>query len=372
MASTPWGGSEELWVAMADEAIKQNYNLNVSIYNWKILPRKIKRLQNIGCNLYFRKRISYDTFIGKIIGKINQYLFAEKQLSSFIKKTKPDLVFVSMGGVCDLEINCVKKNLLKLKIPYSIVFHVNPDSYSIGYNKLKDIRNVLSKTDQLFFVSDRMRQIAERQIAFDFSKSEIVANPVNISEIGILPYSNSDILNFAIVGRLSVSIKGQALLLQILGQTKWKLRNWHLNIYGKGPDKRLIKDLIQFYSLDKKVTLHGHVNDIRKDIWAKNHILLMPSYYEGLPIALVEAMLCGRTAVATDVGGNMELIEHNKNGFIAESPTFYSFDKMLESAYKKKNEWKLMGKEAFDSAKKLYGTNPAKELLNKIIKFNND
>ena len=61
--------------------------------------------------------------------------------------------------------------------------------------------------------------------------------------------------------------------------------------------------LAEKFDIADRVTFHGHVNDIREDIWAKNHILVMPSYYEGMPIALVEAMLSGRTAIVTDFQG---------------------------------------------------------------------
>ena len=41
----------------------------------------------------------------------------------------------------------------------------------------------------------------------------------------------------------------------------------------------------------------------------RNHLLVLPSRAEGTPIALVEAMICARPAVVTDVGGNVEWLE---------------------------------------------------------------
>jgi len=369
MAAHSWGGSEELWADLAKEAILEGHEVFISIYNWKeALHPKIAKLQNSGTLIHKRTRVSYTNITGKIKGKLNQILFAERQLNNFIKKSKPDIVFISTGGVCDLEIGFLQSFLLKLKEPFSIVFHVNPDDYSMPYNKIISARKVLDKAKNLYFVSNRMRQIAERQLAYNFSDSEIVANPVNMQEIGILPFPKTKTIQMAIVGRLSVNIKGQSVLLQILSSVYWKTKDWHLNIYGKGPDENIIKDLINFYKLNNKVTLHGHVNDIRKDIWAKNHILLMPSYYEGMPIALIEAMLCGRTAVATDVGGNMEVLNHLESGFIAEAPTVYSFDKAMKLAWKNRHKWNDMGKDAFKSASKLYDENPGKELLIKLLK----
>jgi len=369
MAGHPWGGSEELWVAMVNEAINENHKVVVSVYNWhKPLHPKIQIIKEKGAIVSKRSRVNYQDIKGKIKGKLIQVFLAEKQLNKFINKTNPDIVFISMGGVCDLEFKFIRSFLIELKIPFYIIFHANPDNYIIPYQTVESARTVLDKAKSLYFVSNRMRQIAERQLAYNFSGSEIVANPVNMKEIGILSMPNSPLIHMAIVGRLAVNIKGQSVLLQILSSKYWNNKNWHLNIYGKGPDENIVKDLIKFYKLENKVTLHGHVNDIRNDIWAKNHILLMPSYYEGMPIALIEAMLCGRTTVASDVGGNMEVITNNKNGFIAEAPTVYSFDKAMKLAWENKHKWIDMGKDAFESASNLYGKNPGKELLNKILK----
>jgi glycosyltransferase involved in cell wall biosynthesis len=98
-----------------------------------------------------------------------------------------------------------------------------------------------------------------------------------------------------------------------------------------------------------KVTFKGFTNDIRQDIWAKNHLLVMPSYYEGMPIALVEAMLCGRTAVVTNVGGNAEIIIDNESGFIADGVHLASFSNALERAWARKDQLKDLGKKAFES-----------------------
>ena len=71
----------------------------------------------------------------------------------------------------------------------------------------------------------------------------------------------------------------------------------------------------------KNVHFRGHVNDIRA-IWEQNHLLVLPSRYEGLPLALVEAMWCGRPAVVTDVGGNAELCVGKRNGICRASGYF--------------------------------------------------
>lgn len=59
----------------------------------------------------------------------------------------------------------------------------------------------------------------------------------------------------------------------------------------------------------------GHRTDMA-DIFTQSHIVCLPSYREGLPKALIEAMGCARTIVTTDVPGCREVIEHGVNGHL--------------------------------------------------------
>jgi len=59
----------------------------------------------------------------------------------------------------------------------------------------------------------------------------------------------------------------------------------------------------------------GHC-DTMPDVWASTDIACLPSYREGLPKALLEALACGLPVVATDVPGCRETVEHERNGFL--------------------------------------------------------
>lgn len=366
MADNPWGGSEELWVSLAERALGNGHDVAASVYNWNVVPNKIKGAQNKGLKVYKRERISYSQLTGKIKGKLVQKTIAKNQLHSFVKKSNSELVVISMGAFCDVEINPFRDFLKETNVPYVLIVHVNTERYTINPSKIDDFRLVMKKAQCVYFVSKRLREQAERQLAYGFENSKIVVNPVNMDEIGVMPYKEQGQINFACVGRVQVDVKGQALLLQILSSDKWKERNWVLNIYGKGPDESFLEELIRFYGLQDRVFLKGFVNDIRKDIWGENQILLMPSYFEGLPIALVEAMLSGRTAVVTDVGGNVEILKDDEVGFVAEGVTPFSFDKAMERAWSKKETWKDLGEKAFNHANKYFGDDPIASLLEQL------
>jgi glycosyltransferase involved in cell wall biosynthesis len=208
-------------------------------------------------------------------------------------------------------------------------------------------------------------EAANRHLCTNISNAEIIRNPVNLSSITLLPYPSIDsTINLACVGNLVTVHKGQDILIEAL--SKWEFKNWILNIYGSGMDISYLQNLVQYYQLEKQVIFHGTVRDIRQ-IWKQNHALVMASHMEGMPLVVVEAMLCGRICIVTDVGGNSEWITHQKNGFLAEAPNVNSVLKTLETAYSLIEQWPKMAAEAHNAALELYDPHAAANLLNRII-----
>ena len=123
-------------------------------------------------------------------------------------------------------------------------------------------------------------------------------------------------MRFATVGRYEVGSKCQDRTLHALSTAEWKGRNWRLDLFGSGPDERYLQDVIGYYGLEDRVTLCGFERDFAK-IWKDHHIHVLTSRAEGLALALVESMFCGRPAVITRTGGNHELVRDNKDGFVS-------------------------------------------------------
>lgn len=365
MAGNPWGGSEELWCKLAYDALKEHHQVECSIFNWGQLPLKTQALQKEGAKIKKRSRFIYSEIYKKPWGKLKEYTIAENQLSRDLNGK--DFSLISMGGFCDLAVDAFRIPLLKTRTPFSIVIHVNPEDTYLNVKKIPEIIEVCKKAYKVYFVSERLKEIAIRQTGYSFPNGELILNPVNMEEIGVLAYPNTTTLQMACVGRLHAKVKGQAVLLQCLSDKKWRTRNWQLNIYGKGPDINYLKLLTESFDLKDRVAFFGHVNDIRKDIWQKNHILLMPSYYEGMPIALVEAMLSGRTAVATDVGGNIEIINQQQTGFIASAVNKRSYSEALEIAWQKRESWQGMGIAAFSSMNQYFENPTIAKHINDIL-----
>ena len=365
-----WGGSEELWAAMAEEALEQQHTVLHLCYEHENIHPKMQSLINKGLIVYTRpsyKEISSDPLIQLACKSIN---FLRKKVNASFKKLfqqQPHVILYN--GTC-YSIADEKILLNKIKNSSSKFFILGHFNDERGRGGISDKQAALIKwayqrSKKVLFIAKRSLNNAKRQLVIDISNGIVVHNPVNISSVEIIPFPSNVNIQFAMVGNLRVVHKGQDIVLEILSSNEWKQRNWHLNIYGSGEDENYLKDLVKHYQLTDKVTFHGKVNDIR-GIWEKNHILLMPSHMEGMPLAVVEAMLCGRLCVGTDVGGIAEWIEDGKSGFIAEAPTVSSFGKSMERAWGYFNEWEVMGRNAHERAMHLYDPESGKTLLKLI------
>jgi glycosyltransferase involved in cell wall biosynthesis len=168
------------------------------------------------------------------------------------------------------------------------------------------------------------------------------------------------------LARLDCEVKGQALVLQALSEPRWQERDWTLSIFGTGPDEAYLQDLINYFKLEDKVQMCGFAQDVRS-VWGSQQILILASSGEGKPLALAEAMVCGRPAVVTDVGGNAELVSDGVTGFIAQSATLASVRDALERSWAERTSWAEMGLRAHDWVVRALDPPPGKLVARSIL-----
>jgi glycosyltransferase involved in cell wall biosynthesis len=371
MIRDSWGGSEELWHDMARIALDRQYNVIHFRYDHPTIHPKHIELVKKG--LVLKNRPGW---INPTVGSFRRILrlginYIRKKavpLDRQIDLLNPDVILYN--GTC-YSIGSEKSLLTYLEqhtdIPFYIVGHLNNSlDRSMSEPEAEKVRWSYHRAKKVFFVSEKSLTIATRQLCMDISNAQIIKNPVNLNSVDEIPFSDfSDVLNLACVGNLITQHKGQDLLLEALSILN--IENWHLNIYGNGPDRDYLYKLTSFLNLESKVTFHGNVSDIR-DIWNYNQVLLMPSIMEGMPLAVVEAMLCGRICIATDVGGISEWIKHGESGYLIPAPTVDFISRGIEEAIKDQSNWPVIAKHAHQVAIDNYDPEAGVTLLNSIIK----
>lgn len=148
----------------------------------------------------------------------------------------------------------------------------------------------------------------------------VIPNPCSLDgqKVSIKSAKSKTILA---VGRLHEQ-KGFDLLLQAWKPIEKTYSDWSLRIVGEGPKRAELEAQIESQSL-KRVVLAGATNNVLDEYEAAS-IFVLSSRYEGLPLALIEAMWCGLPCIAFDCPqGPAELLAEDRgwlvpNGDIAE------------------------------------------------------
>jgi glycosyltransferase involved in cell wall biosynthesis len=118
------------------------------------------------------------------------------------------------------------------------------------------------------------------------------------------------------VARLS-AVKGHAILLKVVEELALRGHDVHLNLIGDGPLRGALEELAETMSISNRVTFHGSVGqDVIHRHYAAADVFVLPSFAEGVPVVLMEAMAAKCPVVATRINGIPELIEDGVTGLL--------------------------------------------------------
>ena len=195
-----------------------------------------------------------------------------------------------------------------------------------------------------------------------WSGTRLISRQISLLPHGLLSGRNG---NWPVLAVWSLRKEGQDLLFQVLARPQWRGRAMEVNLYGTGPSEQNLHKLAEQLGL-KQIHFCGHLSDVAK-IWAQNHLLVLPSRYEGLPLALVEAMCCARAVVVTDAGGNAEMCFDGETGFVARAPTIDLVAEALERAWEPREKWQELGQAARRRFDSMVPSDPAAVFCEKLM-----
>jgi len=316
----------------------------------------MKGLQEMGAGMIWRPMKGMARLLSR---------FANSPGSRFLS-WHPDVVCISQGGTYDCmnskQFSRLPGLLSKRGIPYVIVCHGNIEmDIPSDAQRTRAVAFFLG-ADRLVFVADRMRMLAERQLAQALPNAVVLRNPLNLKTFSAVPWPVGKSMRFAIVGRLDAAIKGHDVLFESLAGEPWRHRDWRLRVVGDGPSATYLRCLSAFYGIESRVDFLGHVEDIRA-VWADNHLAVIASRTEGLPLTLEESMLCSRPALVTDVGAITEWVREPISGFVAEGANPRVLAAAFERAWAARSVWSEIGSRARALALSKYDPAPCEKLL---------
>jgi glycosyltransferase involved in cell wall biosynthesis len=130
-------------------------------------------------------------------------------------------------------------------------------------------------------------------------------------------YISSDVPVIGTIGRLTFQ-KGQKYLIEAVSKIKEKFPKIMLLVVGDGPMKEELQNYAKTLGLNEHVIFTGSRRDVPA-LLAAMDIFVLPSLWEGLPNALLEAMASGKSIIATDILPVREVINSEKEGILFPS-----------------------------------------------------
>ncbi len=317
------GGAQVSVFNLAKKLIEQGLDVTVGFGSGTFLQQKLEKQQipytkfpdlgrtfNIITNLRFiwkfKKFLNSNHFDVVHFNSSNALLGA---LSAKLAKNKPKTVFTFRGlSMLDTNYTQSKIKIIFYKLIFKILLNfIDKQIYVSNENHYASqklgltrdavvIYNGLDQNELNFFSREQAKIMLEEKLRASFK------NKLVIGSIGRLAYQ-----------------KNYEFLIKQASELKKDYPNLNYVIIGNGPEKKKYENLITNLDLKNTVYLVGDMPDAYQYLKAFD-IFVLPSRYEGMSITLIEALYAGLSILATDIGGNHEMIKNTGLLYKLDSP----------------------------------------------------
>jgi glycosyltransferase involved in cell wall biosynthesis len=361
MDGSPWGGSEELWSEAALRLLDAGHSVSASVVWWPSLSPRLLALQRRGVRVSFQKgrNLASRAYLEAMrLGWLEDYR------RRWLRQQRPDVVVISQSTNCDglewMEACCA------LRIPFVTKISCNSESWWPADALADRMLTTYRAAHRILCVSKRNLEMLEAQLGERLPNAVVGWSRYTVPYSDPVPWPADDgIWRLACIARLEPSAKGQDLLFAALSRPEWKNRPVEINLFGSGPCRDTLQRLLAGYGLTN-VHFKGHVDDVRQ-VWKAHHLLVLPSRFEGLPLSLVEAMLCARASVATDAAGGGYLCLEGETGFTVNAPSANALGDALERAWAARDRWQALGEAAYALASRTVSKDPVGDFCDAIL-----
>lgn len=276
-------------------------------------------------------------------GRIAKYRFRIKNLRNILLEEKPDLILSF----------CVKANYRAIQaaektgIPVIVSVRNDPKEDYVG--KAKAIMNklVLNKADGCVFQTEEAKAFFAEVLQ---KKSTIICNPVDKKYLKA--EREPALAKILYVGRL-VEQKNPMLLVNAFEEIYQKYPQYQLFLYGDNFEDQCKEELLSYLEKPEKAKIKEHIHfmgrsDRLEKEMADAAMFVLPSNYEGMPNALMEAMAMGLPVISTDCpcGGSRYWITHGVTGQLVPVRDVKAMTAAMEYYIQNPKEAEKMGENA--------------------------
>lgn len=289
---------------------------------------------------------------------VNKHIFFLKQ---FVKLYQ---LLITDDDIKILHIHCasrgsfIRKSLVALlgnSLGKKTIMHVHGGLFHQFYQSSVFmsllVKYILRSCDRVICLTDDWRRMFSEDLGL--SNLTVVLNPVKIYP-SKFSQDAANSISLLFLGTITSNKGIFELVDYLLNNSLYVAGKIKLTICGEGETEKLVS-LISKENKVGNIYFAGWVNGVKKDeLISESDIFILPSHYEGLPMAILEAMSAGKPIISTSVGGIPSVVKQGHNGWLIEPGKINQLDRVLNQIFKEPDIVRLYGQHAFSDAKQFH------------------
>lgn len=276
-----------------------------------------------------------------------------------LRRTKPDVLHVHhVWPAADRYLATLAR---AAGVPHLVVTeHIVGEAHSAPQRALK--RDELARADAVTAVCGAVADTLVRDYEVERARVRVVPNGADLpDEAAELPGARQWRERFGaalmrplwvVLARLEEQ-KGHAVLFDALAEVRKRGLDFTLAVAGDGSLRGALEERARQLGIESRVHFLGSLDD-PGPLLAAADAFVLPSKWEGLPLALLEAMARSRPVVASAVGGVPEVIEHGENGWLVPPGDVTALAEALELFHRKSDRAMRLGRAAGERVRRDY------------------
>ena len=311
----------------------------------------------------------YPTYYGKSL-PINILYFTLRVINLFIQlflfSRVYDVAHIHMSYKGSFTRKRIIINILaRKKIP--IVLHMHGSSFKDYYKESSK-----GKQKQISDTLNKARIIVALGISWKNYFESISSTKVISLDNAVFPKKHETILNekmyITTMGVLSKR-KGTYDIIEVAKKLRGKIDEKYKFLIAGDGDIEKVKKLIELNGLSDMFLIPGWISDSEEieRIYRKSVIYILPSYNEGMPMSILEAMSYGIPIISTNVGSIAAVVE-KENGYVVNPGDIESIESCIQQLLKNEEKNEIMGRNNIEKITKNYNIYRSVEDLITIYK----
>lgn len=300
-----WGGGEK-WMLLAAKGLEEKgHKVVVGCSKDSVIRRNAEQKNLKTENISFSSDFDFVGFI-KLKRAIKKH-----NITHIVCGQNKDTKISSVATLNNDNVKIIARHglqLIRKKLKYKLFFTKLIDGIITNSETIKN------EYDSYNWFSKNFVKVIYNGV--DIPKNDEVED-VDLHELLSL---KEDTITFLSAGRLAKQ-KGYDTLIKVAELAKSSNKNWHFIVIGKGKLEQALKKDVLERGVESFITFLGFQKNVLSYMKSADFFVL-PSLYEGMPNAVLEAMSIGKCCITTNVNGNKELISDKINGILVEPNNF--------------------------------------------------